>query len=225
MNRLSTLVNALIVVVLLAAVSAPFVLWWHFTKDDGPVAPPLGATQYDPSRIFNPSGDVLQVLIPDTTGDLRRARASVKGAGTFAGTATVVPTGDRPYAVVGIQSVDAGLLYEFRGRRSDRFALSVIEADGTTADAYYMASPLSFWELETKLTVGAGYDGTVVPFAGVSLVRVWGFHGGVTVGLSAETRDVLVGPHVLIKAYRSLTVGGAYDYNGGRVFLLLGMTF
>lgn len=226
MSKINTLVNALILVVVVVALSVPVIIWFSVTGDDGPMQVPGGSTQYDPRRIFGPQDGVLEALVPDTSGAaVRRAEVAVEGADDFAGTATVMPTGDAPYAVVGIRHVGAGAFYEFRGRRHDRFSLSTIDVEGSASEALYVPTALSFWETEVRLSLGAGYAGEAVFFGSVSLLRVWGFHLGWTVGIERGTADVITGPQVSALAYRTMAVQVSYDLNAERVWAGLSLMF
>jgi hypothetical protein len=222
MNRI---LNAFTVAILILAVAVPVGLWFYLTRDEGPTQVPGGASQFDPSRIFNPQSDVLEALVPDTSGAVERRKVRVKDADTFAGTVTVTPKGDAPYAVIGIRRVDSGLLYEFRGKRYDRFTAHPITVDGMESEAMYVPVPLSFWETETRLGLGVGYNGSAVFYASASLLRLWGFHLGVAVGLERATADVLIGPNVQVFVYRTFSVGASYNINSRRVWATAGIIF
>lgn len=187
-----------------------------------PVAEEAGTVRVAPRLV--PNRQAVQVATVVDSSGLQVEQIEVKDATEYVGTISVASDGGAPL-VLGVRPARVGLLYEFRSRRLDRVAVDVLPTGGETSQVLYLEQPLPLIQRELKAEVGMGYTGLPAVYIAATGLRITGVHVGGFLGLELDTAELLVGPYVSARVWRTATIGGGWDVVERRPMVGLSVPF
>lgn len=229
MSSIQDMTSAVTLLVILAALGGIVALGiWGAGQLRGPrtVPAPVASDEVRSPSPLVPNRSSLPAAQAADSSRVRVAEVETAGAERYAGTATVLAA-DTVVAVLAVRRLAPGLLYEFRGRRYDRFQIDLLAgASGVpTPRVVTVQQPLPLLQAELQAQAGLGYTGRPALLAAATGLRVWGLHLGAFAGIELATADVLAGPYVSATVFRTAALGVGRDVAGGRYVLAATITF